>query len=309
MQHALLCLDGLSVGDAFGERFLERGDLAQRWLAQRQLPPGPWPYTDDTVMAISIVHCLHQYGRIEPNILAAMFAVRYRQEPGRGYGGTAQGILWQIGAGVPWRQATQRPFYGRGSMGNGAAMRVAPLGAYFADDPRQLAEQARLSAEVTHAHPEGQAGAVAVAAAAAWMARRHGRPEGTDSRDLMAFALDCTPAGETNEGLRAALDLPLERPVQEAASTLGNGSRVLAADTVPFTLWCAARHWRDYPEALWNTVRGGGDCDTTCAIVGGLVALSVGRGGLPAQWLARREGLKLGFTPSLEPPAAVPPKI
>lgn len=52
-------------------------------------------------------------------------------------------------------------------MGNGAAMRVAPLGAWFADDPAEAARQAALSAEVTHPHPEAVAGAIAVAVAAA----------------------------------------------------------------------------------------------------------------------------------------------
>ncbi len=47
-------------------------------------------------------------------------------------------------------------------------MRVAPLGAYFADDLPCLVTEARASAEITHAHPEGQAGAIAVAVAAAW---------------------------------------------------------------------------------------------------------------------------------------------
>ena len=49
-------------------------------------------------------------------------------------------------------------FGGMGSMGNGAAMRVAPLGAYWADDYSTVVEQARLSADVTHAHADGQTG-------------------------------------------------------------------------------------------------------------------------------------------------------
>jgi ADP-ribosylglycohydrolase len=72
---------------------------------------------------------------------------------------------------------------------------------------------------------------------------------------------------------------------------LGSGYRVIASDTVPFALWCAARHLDDYAEALWATVAGLGDRDTTCAIVGGIVALSAGRASIPADWLAAREPL------------------
>ena len=52
-------------------------------------------------------------------------------------------------------------------MGNGGAMRAAPLGAYFADDLVLCADAARNSALVTHTHPEGVAGTIAVAMAAA----------------------------------------------------------------------------------------------------------------------------------------------
>jgi ADP-ribosylglycohydrolase len=78
-----------------------------------------------------------------------------------------------------------------------------------------------------------------------------------------------------------------------AAKELGSGSRVISEDTVPFSVWCAARHLDSYEEALWSTVSGLGDRDTTCAIVGGIVALSAGRGSIPSAWLETRERLKL----------------
>jgi len=43
---------------------------------------------------------------------------------------------------------------------------------------------------------------------------------------------------------------------------------------------------------MWQTVSGLGDRDTTCAMVGGIVALSVGQNGLPADWRRRREPLE-----------------
>ena len=45
------------------------------------------------------------------------------------------------------------------------------------------------------------------------------------------------------------------------------------------------------PEALWTTLSGLGDRDTTCAIVGGIVACRTGVEGIPAEWLAAREPL------------------
>jgi ADP-ribosylglycohydrolase len=64
---------------------------------------------------------------------------------------------------------------------------------------------------------------------------------------------------------------------------------------VPFCLWAAAHHRGSYEEALWTTVSGLGDRDTTCAIVGGIVAMSAGVESIPKIWLESREPLPAWF--------------
>ena len=92
-------------------------------------------------------------------------------------------------------------------------------------------------------------------------------------------------------GIRRARDIGPDVPVQTVVGFLGNGSQVSAQDTVPFCLWCAAQHLADYETALWLTVAGQGDRDTTCAIVGGIVASRVGAAAIPDAWRAAREPL------------------
>ena len=65
---------------------------------------------------------------------------------------------------------------------------------------------------------------------------------------------------------------------------------------MPFAPWCAARHLDSFEDALWSTVSGLGDRDTTCAIVGGVVALAVGREGIPDAFVAAREALPVEET-------------
>jgi ADP-ribosylglycohydrolase len=101
MERARLSLDGLSVGDAFGQRFFYPPSV-ESLIAERALPQAPWHYTDDTEMALAIVETLHQRGRIDQDELAIAFARRYRAAPDRGYGGMACGILAAIGAGSHW---------------------------------------------------------------------------------------------------------------------------------------------------------------------------------------------------------------
>jgi ADP-ribosylglycohydrolase len=166
-------------------------------------------------------------------------------------------------------------------------MRAAPIGAYFADEYETAAEQARISAATTHAHPEGQAGAIAVAVAAAWAHRFHERAE--VGRSMLEVVAEYTPAGETRKGIEQAQSLDLGRPTASAVEVLGNGARITSPDTVPFALWCAARHIDDYAEALWAAASAGGDNDTNGAIVGGIVVLAAGPGSIPKAWLAARE--------------------
>jgi ADP-ribosylglycohydrolase len=74
-------------------------------------------------------------------------------------------------------------------------------------------------------------------------------------------------------------------------SMIGNGLRISAQDTVPFVLFCAGEWLDNYEEAIWKTMSGGGDVDTTCAMVGAIVACYTGLEGIPKQWLVQREKL------------------
>jgi ADP-ribosylglycohydrolase len=292
MRRAQLSLDGLSVGDGFGECFFTTPAVIERRLEHRDPPPPPWFVTDDSMMALSIVRCLKRYGHIEQDALAAAFAREYARDPRRGYGGTAHGILRAIGEGTPWQTAAGRVFNGEGSCGNGGAMRAAPIGAYFADDFTRVIAEAKASAAVTHAHPDGQTGAIAVALAAAWMVREH-KAHSKPNFELIEFVLERLPQTDTYYRMKKVLEVPLELTPQSAALFLGNGSGVISSDTVPFCLWCASRHADSFTDALWATVSGQGDRDTTCAIVGGIVALSAGRSSLPQEWLKAREPVHL----------------
>lgn len=85
--------------------------------------------------------------------------------------------------------------------------------------------------------------------------------------------------------------MDVHRRYGQSSGILGNGSQVISEDTVPFCVWCAARHLDDYEEAMWQTVSALGDRDTTCAIVGGIVVLAVGIDGIPDEWRRSRESL------------------
>jgi len=160
-------------------------------------------------------------------------------------------------------------------------MRSAPIGAYFSGDPETAAEHARRSSLPTHSHPEGIAGAIAVAVAASLAPSTRGDA-------LLSAVLSFVPKGTTHDGIVDAIALRGDAPPRHAAGQLGSGAQVSSADTVPFSLYCAARFLDDYEEALRFTVAGLGDRDTTCAIVGGIVAC---KSPIPDAFLRARERL------------------
>jgi ADP-ribosylglycohydrolase len=289
--HAHASLDGLVTGDAFGDGWFTRSDEdAEELWATRELRPAPWLWTDDSAMAFVLFAHLVAHGEVQPDLLAREFAAEYERDPSRGYGPSMHGILRRIGDGEDWQAVTTGQFGGQGSYGNGAAMRVAPLGAWFRDDLAVAAEQARLSALTTHAHPEAVAGAVAVAVAAALAAAGAGQQAAPRAEFLREVASH-VPDGDVRSGLLVAANFSARTSVRHAASVLGSGTLISAPDTVPFALWSAAGQLDDLPEAFWQTVAGWGDRDTTCAIVGGVVAARTGTGGVPSTWREACEGI------------------
>src|SRR5262249_3169381 len=164
------CLLGLAVGDALGAPFegvpadhvfFVAGPIHEL-LAQTS--DETFRYTDDTQMMIGVAEALLEEGEIKAATLARRFAPNY--EPDRGYGRGARQLVEAMQAGDDWDALAETIFPG-GSFGNGAAMRVAPIGLLFAPNLEKVAEQARASALPTHRHPLGIEGAELLALAVA----------------------------------------------------------------------------------------------------------------------------------------------
>ena len=114
-------------------------------------------FTDDTVMTLAVAKALLLYGTITDMDAFKRELVRVMHEVGMphphcGYGGRF----------CTWMMKNYTEPYG--SFGNGSAMRVSPV-AWFAGSLDECERLAAATAEVTHNHPEGIKGAVAVAGA------------------------------------------------------------------------------------------------------------------------------------------------
>jgi ADP-ribosylglycohydrolase len=193
-------------------------------------------FTDDTVLTVAVAARLLHGGSY-----TGLFQEYFHAYPYAGYGGSF----------AEWaRQRRDRPY---GSWGNGAAMRVSPIGfACFALD--DVLAEAQRSAEVTHDHPEGIRGAQATAAAV-FLAR----------------------TGSSKDELRCYLEHAFGYPLDERLDAIREGYRfdVSCQGSVPQSI-IAFLEADSYEDAIRNAISLGGDADTMAAIAGGIAGAFYG---------------------------------
>jgi poly(ADP-ribose) glycohydrolase ARH3 len=276
------CLLGLAVGDAIGAPFegLPATAIWYDFGGARKLVSSPpvelLTYTDDTQMMIAVAETLTECGRIDEETLCARFVENY--DPNRGYGRGARRILETMAAGGDWRQLAQTVFPG-GSLGNGAAMRVAPVGLLFHRDVDALLEQARLSALPTHSHPIGIEGAQLLALAIALVLRE-------PRFDKSAFYEQLLAQARTYE-FRHQLELAAGLSPTDSIASLG--SSLEAHRSVTTAIACFTMSPDSYATTIASAIGLGDDTDTLAAMAGAIAGAHLGIDALPPHLLNRLE--------------------
>jgi poly(ADP-ribose) glycohydrolase ARH3 len=286
---------GTMVGDQLGAPF--EGQPAE---AIPDLQGGPeedsayWigasRYTDDTQMMIALAESLVIMGRADGADIARRFSDNY--EPQRGYGSGAHQALSALRHGCQWDQAAKLVFPD-GSFGNGAAMRVAPVGVHYFDDTVELRRAAELSAVITHAHPLGMEGAVLQARAVAEAMGIAGAPVDPAAflGVLQTFVRnDCDDYIRSME--RIALLLTDHPTVADVVGALGNDIR--AHRSVPAAIYAFLSHTESFASAVRYAVMLGGDTDTIGAMTGAIAGAYHSAGGIPSSWLDALENSEKG---------------
>ena len=187
-------------------------------------------YTDDTVMTVANADWL-----LTGDSLLGIMQDYGNRYPTAGYGGMFYNWL---------KSRDPKPY---NSWGNGSAMRVSPVGWAF-DTLEETLEAAKLSAEVTHNHPEGIKGAQATAACI-WMARK-----GKSKQEIKEY-------------VERVFGYNLNRTCDEIRMTYQFDES--CQGTVPESI-IAFLESTDYESAIRLTVSLGGDADTMGAITGGI---------------------------------------
>lgn len=273
-------LVGTFIGDALGmpiegytrEKIVSEFGFVRGYLEGR-LPPGT--YTDDTEMTLGLAESLVERGGFDPQDAATKFAENFTLW--RGYGSRTCGVISKIRAGQPWDEV------GTDSWGNGAAMRIAPLGLHYCGHSG-LREVAAKSCRITHQHPNALAGSVVQAVSVAESVRRGLLFIDVDVESYQEILIPV--AGEFGEALVRPLerlkDLSLGHTSEEKATTLSSAFAcdVSAVGSVPAAL-AAFLSAEDFEDAVVTAVNAGGDTDTLGAMTGALAGAYYGLSGIP----------------------------
>ncbi|MFK7114296.1 ADP-ribosylglycohydrolase family protein [Flavobacterium oreochromis] len=277
-------ITGIAIGDAFGDSFFGESDFIENAIGNKIIPETKWEFTDDTVMAIPLLKSLEKFQEINQDFIANEFAINYEKDFRRGYGPSMHRKLKEMKETSNWLNISKSSFNGEGSMGNGGAMRVALLGAYFYDDFFILSEQTKKSCEITHYNKEAIAGSISVAIASA-LCTRMSLGEKIEKKDWLAIVIENTPESDLKYKLKKIEQLPENYHIKTIVATLGNGTKMLTQDTVPFAIWNVYHFMDNFENCLWSTVSGLGDRDTTCAIAGGIAIMNTELNKVNPVWL------------------------
>ncbi len=243
-------------------------------------------YSDDTQLARELIVSLVERCGFDAADYAGRIAAMVTQPAlvGGGPGTTAAAL--RLAQGVTWNEAgTPAPY-----VGNGSAMRAAPLGMFFYNDPASLATATRQQSLITHRDPRCAAGAVAVAGAVVIAARRQ-------AIEVESFVAELVPVvGAQDPSVAQGLALLPELVALasgECAERLhhyrldpgysaewrGVSSHVTLS--IVWSLYAFLRHPDNYWETICTAVEGGGDTDTTAAIAGAISGARLGERALP----------------------------
>lgn len=276
---------GSAIGDAIGElafSYPEKESLLEILKGSKKLH-----YTDDTAMSIGLAESLIEKKTIDQEHLGMTFRKNFFKEPWRGYASGPPQIFFMVREmGISYVEAAKSLFGGKGSFGNGAAMRVAPVGLLY-HRSNLIYEKASLSAEVTHAHPVGMDGAALQAYAVA----QAGKLDPQEAFPLEGFIqklIEFPKTFEIKEKMRLAKNL-INENVSPITAHENLGKSVAVDESLPFAIYSFLKFPKSFEDCLFCSILNGGDRDTLGAMACAISGAYLGIEAIPNYWIDKIE--------------------
>jgi ADP-ribosylglycohydrolase len=291
------CLVGQCLGDAIG--FIVEGHrpaACQKYVSEALVPGRHTGYTrgrfafgqysDNSQLARELIQSFVARKRFDPPDYADRISALFTEDRIVGRGRATEEAANRLAAGLPWDEAGTPP----PAAGNGSAMRAAPIGLFFSNDPAAMVRAAYNQSFITHQDRRCAAGAIAIAGATA-LALTDTRVDPLDVTLLLAFWV--RPFDPFLAMALEQLDDWRHWPPSIAVTKIAKvgvppsytdgweGISPFVTGSVLWSLYSYLRHPDDYFAAVCEAVAVGGDVDTTAAMTGAIVGARVGLQRIP----------------------------
>lgn len=295
------CLIGQCLGDATG--FVVEGfspEASERYIADYlktekagEFGRFPFPfgqYSDDSQLARELVQSYVQKKYFDPADYAKRIIQIFSEKRIVGFGYSTKEAAKRLALGIPWEESGAPP----PSAGNGSAMRAAPVGLFFFDNPQKLIQAAQDQGRITHRDPRCSAGTVAISGAVALALR----DTALYPDHFLATLAEWTAPLDQGfaDGLAATMRC-LSMPPEEASPLIANigadddymdddewkGMPGFVVCSVLWSLYSFLRTPNDYWETICTAISAGGDTDTTAAMAGAISGAFLGINAIPSR--------------------------
>ncbi len=295
------CLIGQCLGDALG--FVVEGfspEACKRYIEDilrtgQAIDFGHFPflfgqYSDDSQLARELMQSYEERRKFDPADYAERIKLIFAEKRIVAFGYSTKEAAKKLAQGVSWEESgTPAP-----SAGNGSAMRAAPIGLFFFDDPQTLVQAAHNQGRITHTDPRCSAGAVAISGAIALALQN----EAIDTGSFISTLAEWTSVVDA----RFASELKklvewLPKPPGEAATFIAKagfdaeyidddewkGMSAYVISSVLWSLYSFLKTPDNYWETICTAIGVGGDVDTTAAMAGAVSGAHLGISAIPAR--------------------------
>lgn len=213
------------------------------------------------------------------------FMRNYEAKPWRGYGPGSPKIFSMMRTGEPGDKAPSKLYKG-GSFGNGAAMRVAPIGLLYSTNLAKLRKITCKSSVITHTYELGREGAALQAYAVALAVNAQLDKE-VDQEAFTAQLYIYAQHSLYRQKIASTKDLLSEQDRANVISVLGND--IEAFRPVPTAIYCFLKRSKSYTDAVLYAISLEGDTDTIASMARAISGAYLSVDAIPERWKERLE--------------------
>ena len=298
---------GTAIGDALGAPFemMDRAKIEalapvidgfMQNFAHPQLGPGQW--TDDTQLMRTILWSINVEGAIDPYGIAKYTRKVFEEEQLRGWSRSVISAAKRLARGVPWYDAANESI----GVGNGVAMKAAPLGVYLAKylkndydyKVHQIGPNMRHAivsiigvGQITH-HELGIMGGV-MQSVLIGLSLNGAKNKKLILKVLGTIENEFSGATRFTDKLRQAIKYT---SIEEVADNIGVGSKADKSWVASAAVFLNTKKRGDATDRMIELIKQGGDCDTTAAMFGALAGARWGTSAFPSNLRQDVEGSK-----------------